>query len=85
MLETFPNLIIFIFQRQAPHFWYVITIFVLPRCTFIYRVLVNSRFGVLNSNFLSLTPTFYKVSTEKDSKTLLFLEDSVFTPIFKIL
>ena len=48
------------------------------------RVLVNSRFEVLNSNFLSLSPTFYKVSIEKYSKTP-FLEDSLFTPIFKIL
>ena len=50
---------------------------------FIFIVLVNSRFGVFYSNFLSLTPTFYKVSIEKYSKT--YLEDSIFTPTFKIL
>ena len=36
------------------------------------RVLVNSKFGVFYSNFLSLTPTFCKVSTEKYSKTPTF-------------
>ena len=33
------------------------------------RVLVNSKFGVFYSNFLSLTPTFLKVLIEKYSKT----------------
>ena len=36
------------------------------------RVLVNSKFGVFYSNFLSLTLTFCKVSTEKYSKTPTF-------------
>ena len=49
------------------------------------RVLVNSKFGVFYSNFLSLTPIFGKASIEEYSKTPTFLEDSSFTPIFKIL
>ena len=36
------------------------------------RVLVNSKFGVFYSNFLSLTPTFCRVSIEKYSKTPTF-------------
>ena len=36
------------------------------------RVLVKSKFGVFYSNFLSLTPTFCKVSIEKYSKTPTF-------------
>ena len=44
--------------------------FLMQHC--ISRVLVNSISGVVNSNFLSLTPTFYKVSIEKYSKTPLF-------------
>ena len=36
------------------------------------RVLVNSKFGVFYSNFLSLTPNFCKVLTEKYSKTPTF-------------
>ena len=37
-----------------------------------YKVLVNSKFGVFYSNFLSLTPTFWKVLIEKYSKTPTF-------------
>ena len=37
-----------------------------------FRVLINSKFGVFSSNFLSLTPIFCKVSVEKYSKTPTF-------------
>ena len=36
------------------------------------RVLVNSKFGVFYSNFLSLTPIFCKASIEEFSKTPTF-------------
>ena len=42
------------------------------KTVFSVRVLINSKFGVFYSNFLSLTPTFCKVSTEKYSKTPTF-------------
>ena len=51
----------------------------------IHRVLINSRFGVSYSNFSFLTPTFWKVSTEKYCKTPTFSGRQHFTPIFKIL
>ena len=50
-----------------------------------FRVLINSRFGVSYSNFSFLTPTFWKVSTEKYGKTPTFSGWQHFTPIFKIL
>ena len=49
------------------------------------RDLINSRFGVSYSNFLFLTPTFWKVSIDKYGKTPTFLGGQHFTPIFKIL
>ena len=36
------------------------------------RVFVNSKFGVFYSNFVSLTPIVWKVSTEEHSKTTTF-------------
>ena len=49
------------------------------------RVLVNSKFGVLYSNFLSLTPSFCRISVGGVVKLQLFLEGGFFAPVFKIL
>ena len=49
------------------------------------RVLINSRFGVIYSNFSFLTPTLWKVSIEKYGKTPTLSGGQHFTPIFKIL
>ena len=50
----------------------------------INRVLTNSKFGLFYSNFLILTPTS-KVPIAKYGKTPIFLANSIFTPILKIL
>ena len=48
--------------------------------------LLTPNLDYFTPNFLSLTPTFCNVSTEKYSKTSTFLEDStcILIPIFKI-
>ena len=49
----------------------------------IYRVLINSRFGVSYSNFSFLTPTFWKVSIEKCGKTPNFFWMTAFYANFQ--
>ena len=47
------------------------------------RVLINSKFGVFYSNFLSQTPTFWKVLIEKYSKTPTFSGRQYFYSYFQ--
>ena len=49
----------------------------------IYRVLINSKFGLFYSNFLILTPTFSKVPIEKYGKIPFFSGKQHFYSFFQ--
>ena len=51
--------------------------------TILYRVLINSKFGLFYSNFLILTPTFSKVPIEKYGKTPNFSSKQQFYSCFQ--
>ena len=52
---------------------------------FLIGLTLTPKYELFYSNLLILTPTFEKVPIERYGKTPNFLEDSIFTAIFKIL